>query len=81
MNAVRAEALGVAKYLKMKHLDSEMLKNASSEMLQASTEMQAELKKISTSYKKAGGYKRAVDGIFHYTTSIGVRKQDIKNRI
>ena len=77
MNAVRAEALGVAKYLKMKNLNSQMLKKASIEMLQPSAAMQAELKKISTSYKKAGGYKRAVDGIFHYTTSIGVRKKAI----
>ncbi|MGB1207395.1 MAG: macrolide family glycosyltransferase [Chitinophagales bacterium] len=79
MNAVRAENLGVAKYLKMKNLDSEVLKKASSEMLQQSPEMQTELQKISTSFKKAGGYKRAVDGIFHYTTSIGVRKQAISS--
>ena len=79
MNAVRAETLGVAKYLKMNNLDSESLKKASVEILNKPPKMQIELKKISTSYKKAGGYKRAVDGIFHYTKSIGVRKQTISS--
>lgn len=69
--AKRAEELGAAVALDIKTLNPEILKDSVEQVLKNSTYLD-NLKKISRSFKEAGGYERAVQEIFKLKKEKGI---------